>query len=64
GDGPLDTGVRLLPFIVSMVVFALLNGALMPKLPYITPWHVIGSGLVVVGTALMCTSYNPLQTTI
>lgn len=28
----LDAGVRLLPFIISMVVFALANRALMPKL--------------------------------
>ncbi|THC91405.1 hypothetical protein EYZ11_009134 [Aspergillus tanneri] len=56
GDGPLDAGVRLLPFIISMVVFALANGAFMPKLPYILPWHLIGSALVVVGTALMYTA--------
>ncbi|KAK4861978.1 hypothetical protein LT330_003116 [Penicillium expansum] len=53
GDGPLDAGVRLLPFIISMVVFAIANGALMPKLPYILPWHIFGSALVVTGTALM-----------
>ncbi|KAJ6124924.1 hypothetical protein N7471_012241 [Penicillium samsonianum] len=55
GDGPLDAGVRLLPFIISMVVFAIINGALMPKLPYITPWHIFGSILVVIGAALMYT---------
>lgn len=54
GDGPLDAGIRLLPFIISMVVFAMLNGALMPKLPYILPWNLFGSAFVVVGTALMC----------
>ncbi|CAI7590854.1 unnamed protein product [Penicillium viridicatum] len=56
GDGPLDAGVRLLPFIISMVVFAMANGALMPKLPYILPWHIFGSALVVAGTALMYTT--------
>ncbi|GES65987.1 major facilitator superfamily domain, general substrate transporter [Aspergillus terreus] len=56
GDGPLDAGVRLLPFIIAMVVFAMANGALMPKLPYILPWHLFGSALVVVGTALMYTA--------
>ncbi|KAB8069922.1 major facilitator superfamily domain-containing protein [Aspergillus leporis] len=55
GDSPLDAGVRLLPFIISMVVFALVNGALMPKLPYILSWHIFGSALVVTGTALMYT---------
>ncbi|KAJ6153418.1 hypothetical protein N7497_007737 [Penicillium chrysogenum] len=53
GDGPLDAGVRLLPFIISMVIFAMANGALMPKLPYVLPWHIFGSALVVAGTALM-----------
>ncbi|KAE8423264.1 major facilitator superfamily-domain-containing protein [Aspergillus pseudocaelatus] len=53
GDGPLDAGVRLLPFIISMVVFAMGNGALMPKLPYILPWHLFGSALVVAGTGLL-----------
>ncbi|KAJ6172827.1 hypothetical protein N7470_001894 [Penicillium chermesinum] len=56
GDGPLDAGVRLLPFIISMVVFAMVNGALMPKLPFILPWNLFGSTLVVIGTALMYTA--------
>ncbi|KAL5356460.1 major facilitator superfamily domain-containing protein [Aspergillus floccosus] len=56
GDGPLDAGVRLLPFIISMVVFAMANGLLMPKLPYILPWHLFGSALVVAGTALLYTA--------
>ncbi|KAE8314706.1 major facilitator superfamily domain-containing protein [Aspergillus transmontanensis] len=56
GDGLLDAGVRLLPFIISMVVFAMGNGALMPKLPYILPWHLFGSALVVAGTALLYTA--------
>ena len=37
-----------------MVVFALGNGALMPKLPYVLPWHLFGSALVVAGTGLLC----------
>ncbi|KAE8347844.1 hypothetical protein BDV24DRAFT_157322 [Aspergillus arachidicola] len=56
GDGALDAGIRLLPFIISMVVFAMGNGALMPKLPYILPWHLFGSALVVAGTALLYTA--------
>jgi hypothetical protein len=39
-----------------MVIFAMANGALMPKLPYVLPWHIFGSALVVAGTALMCSS--------
>ncbi|EER28765.1 Major Facilitator Superfamily protein [Coccidioides posadasii C735 delta SOWgp] len=55
GDGPLDAGIRLLPFIVSMVVLSLLNGALMPRLSYIGPWHILGSALAIIGSALMYT---------
>ncbi|KAF4829826.1 Efflux pump patC [Colletotrichum siamense] len=54
-DGPLDAGVRLLPFIVVMVVIVFSNGALMPKLGYYMPWYLVGGLLVVVGGALMYT---------
>ncbi|KAK1992805.1 putative efflux pump antibiotic resistance protein [Colletotrichum falcatum] len=54
-DGPLDAGVRLLPFIVVMVVIVFGNGALMPKLGYYMPWYLVGGLLVVVGGALMYT---------
>ncbi|KAF9884963.1 hypothetical protein FE257_000873 [Aspergillus nanangensis] len=55
GDGPLQAGVRLLPFICVMVFFSLLNGGLMPKFGYVTPWYVAGSCLVTIGSALMYT---------
>ncbi|KAF1990826.1 MFS general substrate transporter [Aulographum hederae CBS 113979] len=54
-DGPLDAGIRLLPFIAVMVTFSLLNGFLMPKLPYVILWHLFGSGLTLIGSALMYT---------
>ncbi|EFR04322.1 hypothetical protein MGYG_07329 [Nannizzia gypsea CBS 118893] len=55
GDGPLQAGVRLLPFIISLVVVSMINGTLMPALPYAMPWYTVGSALVVIGTALMYT---------
>lgn len=55
GDGPLEAGVRLLPFIVFMVIVVFLNGALMAKLGYYMPWHLVGGVLVVIGSALMYT---------
>lgn len=55
GDGPLDAGVRLLPFIVVMVVLVFTNGALMAKLGYYMPWYLVGGLLVVLGSALMYT---------
>lgn len=55
GDSPLDAGVRLLPFIVVMVVFIIINGSLMGRLGYYTPWFTVGGLLAVTGAALMYT---------
>jgi MFS family permease len=55
GDGPLDAGVRLLPYIVLMVVTVFINGGLMSKLGYTMPWFLGGGLLVVAGSALMYT---------
>lgn len=55
GDGPLDAGVRLLPYIIVMVVTVFINGGLMSKLGYTMPWFLGGGILVVVGSALMYT---------
>ncbi|KAL3470869.1 MFS general substrate transporter [Aspergillus californicus] len=54
-DGPLEGGVRMLPFICALVFFALLNAAFMPKLGYYMPWYVFGNAIVVIGSALMFT---------
>ncbi|PQE31288.1 MFS drug efflux transporter protein [Rutstroemia sp. NJR-2017a WRK4] len=54
-DGPLDAGVRLLPFIIVMVVLVFINGSLMAKLRYYMPWYLVGGVLVVIGSALMYT---------
>ncbi|KAI9752221.1 MAG: hypothetical protein M4579_005724 [Chaenotheca gracillima] len=54
-DGPLDAGVRLLPFIIVMVVFVFANGGLMSKLGYYMPWYLVGGVLTVIGSALMYT---------
>lgn len=55
GDSPLDAGVRLLPFIVVMVAFIIINGSLMGKLGYYTPWFTTGGLLAMTGAALMYT---------
>lgn len=55
GDSPLDAGVRLLPFIVVMVAFIIINGSLMGRLGYYTPWFTTGGLLAVTGAALMYT---------
>ncbi|XDG04599.1 hypothetical protein ABKA04_004214 [Annulohypoxylon sp. FPYF3050] len=55
GDGPLDAGVRLLPFIAVMVVTVFANGALLSKLGYYMPWYTAGGLLAMAGGALMYT---------
>ena len=57
GDSPLMAGVRLLPFIGTIVFFALLNGSLMPKLGYYQPWYLWGNALILIGSSLMSTSF-------
>jgi hypothetical protein len=54
-DGPLDAGVRLLPFIVVMVATVFANGALMAKWGYYKPWYLIGGLLAMTGSACMYT---------
>lgn len=58
GDSPLKAAVRILPFIVMIVFFSLLNGALMPKYGYYMPWYIVGSVIALIGSALMC-KWNP-----
>ena len=55
GDDALKAGVRLLPFVAVLAVCSFANGALMGKLGYYFPWYVIGSILVIVGSALLRT---------
>ncbi|KAK8121883.1 HC-toxin efflux carrier [Apiospora sp. TS-2023a] len=55
GDGALETGVRLLPLIVVLVVTISINGALMAKFGYYMPWYFFGGLICVAGGALMYT---------
>lgn len=55
GDSAIRAGVRLLPFIVCTVVFALLNGIFLPKTQYYMPWYLFGSILMLAGGAAMYT---------
>ena len=54
-DGPLDAGIRLLPFIVVMVVMVFANGALMAKWGYYMPWYLFGGLLATAGSACIYT---------
>lgn len=53
GDGALDAGVRLLPFIVPMVFFNLANGVGMSALGYYMPWYLVGGIFVLVSGVLL-----------
>lgn len=55
GGSALESGVRLLPFIVFLVVFTFANGGLMAKFGYYMPWFLAGGIFVVIGSALMYT---------
>lgn len=56
GDGALEAGVRLLPFIIPMVVFNIVNGVGMSMTGYYMPWYIFGGALVVVSGALLETT--------
>ena len=54
-DSALEAGVRLLPFICILIFFVILNGSVMSKTGYYTPWYLWGGILIVIGSALMYT---------
>jgi MFS family permease len=54
GDDAMLAAIRILPLICMIVVFALLNGVLMPRLGYYMPWYLFGNATILVGSALMC----------
>jgi Na+/melibiose symporter-like transporter len=58
-DSNIDAAIRLLPFICVTIFFIMLNGALMPKFGYYSPWY-LGSGIfLVIGGSLMYKLVDP-----
>lgn len=55
GDTALEAAVRLLPFIILMVFFCVVNGGAMSKTGYYAPWYLFGGAMVLIGGALMFT---------
>ncbi|KAJ5519995.1 MFS drug efflux transporter [Penicillium fimorum] len=45
GDGALDTGVRLLPFIIPCIVMICVNGGVMSAYGLYMPWYTIGGAI-------------------
>lgn len=54
-DGALEAGVRLLPYIVLMVFFCLVNGAVLSMYGFYMPWYLFGGVFITIGAALMYT---------
>ncbi|KAF3941837.1 hypothetical protein ABW19_dt0210279 [Dactylella cylindrospora] len=55
GDSAIDAAVRLLPFVVLLVTFVMLSGALMPVFGYYMPWYVWAGVMILIGGSLMHT---------
>lgn len=54
-DDPLESAVRLLPYICLFVAAAMFNGIFMTKTGYYLPWFIVGAALSLIGGALMLT---------
>ncbi|KAK4234362.1 major facilitator superfamily domain-containing protein [Achaetomium macrosporum] len=55
GVSPVDSGIRLLPVMLSMVVGSIFSGALNSKIGYYTPVGIVGSCIMIVGAGLLTT---------
>ncbi|RVD83958.1 uncharacterized protein DFL_005726 [Arthrobotrys flagrans] len=55
GDSAIDAAVRLLPFVILLVTFVMLNGFLMPVFGYYMPWYVWAGVFMLIGGSLMHT---------
>ncbi|GIJ89394.1 hypothetical protein Asppvi_008334 [Aspergillus pseudoviridinutans] len=55
GASPTDSGLMMLPTMVSQILGSITSGALVRKLHYVPPWAIIGSAMTAVGTGLITT---------
>ncbi|GJD00289.1 MFS drug efflux [Colletotrichum higginsianum] len=55
GTSAVETSVHLLPFILFLVAFNLLNGQFMGHTGYYYPWYIAGSALELIGGVLLYT---------
>jgi MFS family permease len=54
GDSPFESGVRLLPLIITITFMIIVNGAYLSKGGYYMPWFLTGSLLMLVAGVLFC----------
>ncbi|KAH0282776.1 MFS general substrate transporter [Aureobasidium namibiae CBS 147.97] len=52
GDSPLESGIRLLPLIMTITFMIIVNGSYLSKGGYYMPWFLVGSLLVLVAGVL------------
>ncbi|RHZ45562.1 putative MFS aflatoxin efflux pump [Aspergillus thermomutatus] len=55
GVSAVDSGLRLLPLMLSMVVASIFSGITTPKIGYYTPFAIIGSCIMAIGAGLLTT---------
>ncbi|KAF4338224.1 HC-toxin efflux carrier TOXA [Fusarium beomiforme] len=52
---PQDSGIALIPLLLSNVLFVMLGGVLVSKIGYYTPFAIAGSAIFIAGAALITT---------
>lgn len=55
GVSAMESGIRLLPLMLSMVVGSITGGIANPKIGYYTPFAIVGSCVMSVGAGLLTT---------
>ncbi|KAJ0160902.1 putative HC-toxin efflux carrier TOXA [Colletotrichum tanaceti] len=55
GVSAVDSGIRTLPLVLSMTVFAMVSGGVITRLGYYTPVMLLGSSIMAVGAGLLTT---------
>ncbi|KAF6802647.1 MFS multidrug transporter [Colletotrichum sojae] len=55
GDSPMESGIHMLPSILSSILFTILSGTIVSKLGYYLPWAVFAAVITAVGCGLMST---------
>jgi hypothetical protein len=55
GNSAVDSGIHLLPMVMSIVVASIITGQLVSRLGYYTPFMIFGVCLTAVGVGLLTT---------
>ncbi|KAK6206407.1 MFS aflatoxin efflux transporter [Colletotrichum tabaci] len=55
GVSAVDSGIRTLPLVLSMMMFAVVSGQIITKIGYYTPVMLVGTCIMIVGAGLLTT---------